>query len=314
MVLIPMAQLKILNRDKIEELNNAVCFFTLKNGRKIAYYEYGDPSGIPILFCHGTSSHVHVMLLHEAALRHGYRIIVPDRPGIGLSDFDPKRKLLDGADDIGLLADHLGIDRFGVMGISGGGPTILACAYRLKDRLNFAVDLAGAAPLYNDPDALKTLGAVDRFYAKLGRYLPLFLFQLPFALLGFQQKMLKNPQAFADMMRSSMCKADMELFMIPEMQYVFMRDFQELFRQGSRGPALDAQLIYHKWDFDITKITAHLEIRQGSEDRWVPPYFSQYLAKALPDAKLNIIEGQGHFYHMVYADSTLSFIDQIVKN
>jgi len=304
---------KILSRDKIDELNSAVRFFTLKSGRKIAYYEYGDLSGKPIIFCHGTGSHVHVMLLHEAAREHGYRIIVPDRPGVGLSDFYPQRKLLDGADDIALLADNLGIGKFGVMGISGGGPTVLACAYRLKDRLDFAVDLAGAAPLYSDKEALKKLGTIDRIYAKIGTHLPLFLFQIPFALLGFQQKRLKDPQAFANMMRSSMCDADMELFVTPEMQYVFMRDFQELFRQGSRGPALDAQLIYHKWDFDVSKITMHFEIRQGSEDRWIPPYFSQYLAKVLPDVKLNIIEGQGHFYHMAYADDTLSFVDKLAR-
>jgi pimeloyl-ACP methyl ester carboxylesterase len=306
-----MAQPRILSQERIEELNKTLRIFTLKGGRKIAYYQYGDPTGKPIFFCHGTGSHVHVMLLDDAARAHGYRIIVPDRPGVGLSDFSPQRKLLDGASDISLLADELGIEKFGLMGISGGGPTVLACAYSIPERLNFAVDLAGAVPLYNDPEALKKLGAIDRFYAKIGNYLPLFLFQIPFALLGFQQRMLKNPKAFSDMMRSSMCQADMELFNIPEMQYVFMRDFQELFRQGSCGPALDAQLIYHSWGFDVSKITMHLEIRQGSQDRWIPPYFSQYLANTLPDAKLNLIEGQGHFYHMAYADSTMSFVDQI---
>lgn len=302
---------KILNQARIEELNKTLSIFTLKAGRKIAYYQYGDPTGKPIFFCHGTGSHIHVMLLDDAARAHGYRIIVPDRPGVGLSDFDPRRKLLDGANDIGLLADELKIDKFGVMGISGGGPTLFACAYSLKERLNFVVDLAGAVPLYNDPEALKKLGTMDRFYAKFGAHLPLFLFQIPFALLGFQQKALKSPQAFVNMMRSSMCDADMELFSLPEMQYIFMRDFQELFRQGSRGPALDAQLIYHPWDFDIGAIATHVEIRQGSQDRWIPPYFSQYLAKTLPDAKLNIIEGQGHFYHMAYAEDTISFLGQL---
>lgn len=308
-----MTQPKILSRDRTEELNNAACFFTLKNGRKIAYYQYGDSSGEPIFFCHGTGSHVHVMLLDDSARRHGYRIIVPDRPGVGLSDFYPQRKILDGADDISLLADELKIDKFGIMGISGGGPTLLACAYRLKERLNFALDLAGAVPLYTDPEALKKLGAIDRFYAKVGAHLPLFLFQIPFALLGFQQKMLKSPKFFASMMRSSMCEADMKLFNIPEMQYVFMRDFQELFRQGSRGPALDAQLIYHPWGFDIRDINTRIEILQGSEDRWVPPYFSQHLATTAPNARLNMIEGQGHFYHMVYADNTMSFVDKISR-
>jgi len=299
---------EIISSAELEELNSRVSFFTKNNGKRIAFYEYGDKNGIPIIFCHGTGSHVHVMLLHNSAKRLGYRIIVPDRPGIGLSDFEPKRKLLDGADDIAALANHLGISRFGVMGISGGGPTLLACAYKLAERLMFVVDLAGAVPLYTDPIALKQLGSLDRFYAKLGAHMPLYLFQIPFAFLGFQQKILKNPKAFANMMRSSMCKEDMALFDIPQMQYLFMRDFQELFRQGARGPAFDAQLIYLPWEFDIRQIRVHVDIHQGSEDRWVPSYFSQYLVKTLPDATLTMIPGQGHFYHMAYAEDTLKML------
>ncbi|MDD4894382.1 MAG: alpha/beta hydrolase [Candidatus Omnitrophica bacterium] len=302
--------LEIISNSELESLNANVAFITKDTGRRIAFYEYGDPSGKPIFFCHGTGSHVHAMLLHNSAKRLGYRIIVLDRPGIGLSDFDPKRKLLDGASDIAELADHLHIDRFGLMGISGGNPTLLACAYKLPERLTFVVDLAGAAPLYTDPAALKQLGTMDRIFAKLGAHLPLGLFQIPFSLLGFQQKIMKSPKAFANMMRSSMCKADMELFDIPEMQYIFMRDFQELFRQGARGAALDAQLIYLPWEFDIRQIRIRVDIHQGSEDRWVPSYFSQYLAKTLPDAALTIIPSQGHFYHMAYAEETLKMINR----
>lgn len=301
---------EIINAEELERLNSQAAYMQTKDGRKLSYYQYGAKDGIPTFFCHGTGSHVHVMLFHKAAERCGYRIIVPDRPGIGSSEFQRNRKVLDGASDIANLADHLGIDKFGVIGISGGGPTLLACAYSLSPRLKFVVDLACAAPLYTDPVALKELGGVDRLYARLGAWLPLCLFQIPFALLGFQQKMLKNPQAFARMMQSSMCKSDMELFQDKDLQYLFMRDFQELFRQGSKGPSLDAQLIYHPWGFDVRDIKCHVDIRQGSEDRWIPPSFSRYLSNTLPDAKLFMIEGQGHFYHMVYAEETLKMIGE----
>lgn len=298
-----------INAEELERLNSQVAYMQTKDGRKLAYYQYGAADGIPTFFCHGTGSHVHVMLFHKAAERFGYRIIVPDRPGIGLSEFQEHRKILDGSSDIEALADHLGIDKFGVIGISGGGPTLLACAYSLAPRLRFVVDLACAVPLYTDPAALKELGWVDRLYARLGAHLPLCLFQIPFALLGFQQKTLKNPQAFAKMMQSSMCKADMALFQNKDLQYLFMRDFQELFRQGSKGAALDAMLIYRPWGFDLHEIKCHVDIRQGSEDRWIPPLFSRHLAGVLPDAKLYMIQGQGHFYHMVYAEETLKMIN-----
>jgi pimeloyl-ACP methyl ester carboxylesterase len=303
----------IISREEIEALQAQVKFLTLKDSRRIAFYEYGDPAGMPVIFCHGTGSHVHVMLLHHAAKRHNFRIIVPDRPGIGQSDFQPRRKLLDAVADISTLADHLGIAKFGVMGISGGGPTLFACAYALADRLLFVVDLACAVPLYTDPQALSKLGTMDRVYARLGAKLPLWLFQIPFSLLGFQQKTMKSPQAFAKMMSSSMCPADSELFAIPEMAYIFMRDFQELFRQGAKGGAFDAQLVYLNWGFDLRKIKTHVEIRQGAEDRWIPPMFSQYLSKTLPDSTLDLIPGQGHFYHMAYADDTLDAVTRLIK-
>lgn len=300
---------EIISVEELERLNSQVAYIQTRDGRRLSYYQYGAKNGIPTFFCHGTGSHIHAMLFNRAAQEFGYRIIVPDRPGIGLSEFYRQRKILDGASDIAALADHLGIDKFGIIGISGGGPTLLACAYSLASRLKFVVDLACAVPLYTNPAALKELGWIDRLYAKLGIWLPLCLFQLPFSLLGFQQKILKNPQAFAKMMISSMCKADMELFQDKNLQYLFMRDFQELFKQGSKGPALDAQLIYYPWGFDIRDIKCHVDIRQGSEDRWIPPFFSRYLAGVLPDAKLHMIQGQGHFYHMIYAEETLKMIN-----
>jgi pimeloyl-ACP methyl ester carboxylesterase len=299
---------EIISAEELEKLNSQVAYIQMKDGRRLSYYQYGAKDGIPTFFCHGTGSHIHVMLFHKAAEKFGYRIIVPDRPGIGLSEFYGNRKILDGAGDIAALADHLGIDKFGVIGISGGGPTLLACAHLLAPRLKFVVDLACAVPLYADPSALKELGRIDRIFAKLGTWLPLCLFQIPFALLGLQQTMLKSPQAFAKMMQSSMCKADMELFKDKNLQYLFMRDFQELFKQGSKGPSLDAQLIYHPWGFDVHDIKCHVDIRQGSEDRWIPQSFSRYLAGVLPNAKLYMIPGQGHFYHMVYAEETLKMI------
>jgi pimeloyl-ACP methyl ester carboxylesterase len=103
----------------------------------------------------------------------------------------------------------------------------------------------------------------------------------------------------------------MELFDEPQMQYLFMRDFQELFHQGSRAAALDAQLIYLPWGFDLRQIRIHVDIRQGTDDRWIPPYFSQYLAKTLPNAMIEMIPGQGHFYHLAYAEETLIRITHI---
>jgi pimeloyl-ACP methyl ester carboxylesterase len=297
---------ELISPEEIERLSAQTEWLEMRGGRRLAYYQYGARDGIPTFFCHGSGSHVHATLFHKAAEKFGYRFIVPDRPGVGLSDFDPKRTILDGARDIAHLAGHLGIEKFGVAGLSGGGPTLFACAHAFPSRLKFVVDLACATPLFTDAKAIGELGLADRIFAKLGQWTPLALFQIPFAYL---KRQMKTAESFARTFRSSMCPADAKLFENPTLQYMFLRDWQELFRQGTKEAALDAQLIYHPWGFDLRDIRCHVDVRHGTEDRWVPLSFSKYLETVVPDVTLHRLEGQGHFYHMVYAEEMFGMLE-----
>ena len=103
----------------------------LPDGRVLAYEEYGVPTGFPILSFHGgLSSRLDAAPAHEAAVATGVRLIAPDRPGMGLSTYQPGRRLLDWPADVAHLADALGIERFAVMGWSAGGPYAAVCAAR----------------------------------------------------------------------------------------------------------------------------------------------------------------------------------------
>jgi pimeloyl-ACP methyl ester carboxylesterase len=94
----------------------------LNDGRTLACCEYGDPTGDPIFYAHGgPSSRLEALIFDKTARQYGFRLIATDRPGMGLSTFKPGRVLLDYPRDIGELTDTLEIDRFGVMGWSGGG-------------------------------------------------------------------------------------------------------------------------------------------------------------------------------------------------
>src|SRR5437868_5685888 len=67
---------------------------TLRDGSRLAYGEYGDPSGIAVFYFHGTpGSRLEGTIADEAAGRLGVRLIAIDRPGIGFSAFKPRRKL-----------------------------------------------------------------------------------------------------------------------------------------------------------------------------------------------------------------------------
>jgi pimeloyl-ACP methyl ester carboxylesterase len=58
----------------------------------------------------------------------------------------PGRSFLDWPDDVTAVADQIGIDRFAVLGLSGGGGYVLACSYKVPGRLTAAVILSGMGP------------------------------------------------------------------------------------------------------------------------------------------------------------------------
>src|SRR5262245_47793170 len=109
---------------------------TLPDGRVLAYQSFGvSPDAASakapttIFYFHGfPASRLEGALWHDVALRLHVRLVAPDRPGMGLSAFQPARRILDWPGDVLALADHLDVQRFGVIGASGGGPYVLACA------------------------------------------------------------------------------------------------------------------------------------------------------------------------------------------
>ena len=118
---------------------------TLCSGHTLGYAQFGHPNGYPLVFLHGfPSSRLEAWSLHEMLLRKHIRLIAPDRPGYGLSTPQPRRRMLDHASDVLQLMDKLKVERFAVLGGSGGGPYALACAREMsKERLK-AVGLLAA--------------------------------------------------------------------------------------------------------------------------------------------------------------------------
>ena len=112
--------------------------FELPDGRVLGYAEYGASQGKPLFYFHGwPSSRIEFAALngHKLASELNVRVIAVDRPGFGLSDYKPRYRFTDWPQDVARLADHLGFDRFPVMGYSASSPYTLACAHTLADRL-----------------------------------------------------------------------------------------------------------------------------------------------------------------------------------
>ncbi|MCP4936236.1 MAG: alpha/beta hydrolase, partial [bacterium] len=121
----------------------------LRNGRKLGYAEYGSPEGTAVIYFHGfPSSRLDWQLFNDndMLVELNARIIAPDRPGYGLSDFTRHRKIADWSEDVVALADALKIERFAVLGISGGGPYAAACAFGIRERLVKVGIVCGMGP------------------------------------------------------------------------------------------------------------------------------------------------------------------------
>ena len=145
---------------------------TLPDGRRLGHAELGDADGHPLFFFHGTPGSRFVLSERDAIAQiPGARFLLPERPGYGLSDPKPGRTLLGWADGVEALAAYLGLDRFVVGGLSGGGPHALACAYRLPERVAAALLLASPSPT-DRPGVTRGMAFGNRLGIFLGRIAP----------------------------------------------------------------------------------------------------------------------------------------------
>jgi len=139
----------------------------LPDGRRLAFAEYGDPSGVPVVSLHGTpGGRLGGALHHERYARQGLRVIAPERPGYGESDAAPGRTVRSFADDVIALLDAEGLGSAFVVGGSGGGPHALAVAAAAPDRVRAVGVLVGAAPLLPE-EVAQQVEANQRVHAAL---------------------------------------------------------------------------------------------------------------------------------------------------
>jgi pimeloyl-ACP methyl ester carboxylesterase len=266
-------------------------FITLKNDRKLAYAEYGDPGGMPVFFFHGMPGSRYFRPPDEVTARLHVRLICLDRPGYGESTFQPGRRILDWPGDIASLADHLRVGKFAVAGHSGGGPYVAACAYALPDRITSAAVLSGAGPV-EAPDGTRGMSAVNKFGISVGRFIPWPFWQAMIWL--FYHRRARDPAAAMERGNRMRPKADDEQLRKPEVREVCLRSEIEAFRSGLCGLAWDAHLLTLPWDFPLEEIHIPVHLWHGSEDDQVPVAMAQHIAGKIPGCKITICENEAH--------------------
>jgi len=276
----------------IPPVREATC--TTGDGRTLAFMERGAPDGLPVFALHGTPGS-RLMRHADPHLyeRHGVRWIAYDRPGYGRSGPQIGRSVADGPADVAAIADELGLDRFAVVGGSGGAPHALACGALLGDRVIRVGALVTPAPWdAEDIDFFEGLADLNvrEFNAALeGRE----------AIEAFLQPYVDGIRADVDgvieEVLTELPEIDRRRASKPEQRAIMRESWTESVRQGVRGWADDDLEFAKPWGFDLGDVTVETRVWQGELDVLTPRQHGEYVASRLPNARFEVLEGGGHF-------------------
>ncbi|HUY98853.1 MAG TPA: alpha/beta hydrolase [Thermomicrobiaceae bacterium] len=272
----------------------------LRDGRRLAYADHGVSSGRPCLFFHGIpGSRRQPELIADEARAAGLRVIGVDRPGFGGSTYQPGRRFLDWPADVAALAAALELDRFAVVGISGGSAYALACAVTLPASLSAVVLLSGMGPL-DDPAVgpmLPRFSRSMRLGVRLARIAPRVALRL-LARQVARDSALTDPLA---RWAAMMSPADRALLARPGVATALRADIAESVCQGPVGMAWDLALYARPWGFRIGDVPVPVLLWHGDDDWNVPAEFGRGLARALPNCRAHFWPGEGHLAAISHA-------------
>jgi pimeloyl-ACP methyl ester carboxylesterase len=260
----------------------------LGDGRKLGYAEWGPRDAPAVLYFHGFPSCRHEPLLALPFIEHldvTARVVALDRPGYGLSSFQSKRGFLDWPRDVAEAADQLGIDRFSVLGVSGGCPYALACGYVLGERVERIGIVVGAAPL-------EASGMSDTLMARLATANRVVR-RVQFAAVSLL--LTAMPGRSVNRTVSTMGEADKALMERADVRRWFTALVKEAMVHLGRGGAYEAGLYRKPWGFDPADVPVETLLWYAGDDRWIPPSAGRWLAERLPYGQFTLWPEHGHF-------------------
>lgn len=268
-------------------------YVRLADSRRLSFSTYGPESSQPVMFFHGMPGSRldqpgNIYELNELDVR----LIVPDRPGYGYSDFQEGRQLLDWPDDVRQLANHLDLDQFSLIGYSGGGPYAAACAQQIPDRLSTVALISSPAPFDAEgitPEMLPSSHVLlesaaadpDQTRQQLDAVAP-------------------APEAMMAIVADTLSDVDKAVAADKEFQQHFLESLNEVYRQGLKGYVWDMSLLAQPWGFNLADIKTPITIWHGECDTNVPSAMGRYLSKTIPKTTDNFLVDAGHFQIFMY--------------
>lgn len=255
---------------------------------KYGICEYGAPKGSPLFYFHGYSgSRIdgYIYNFDELGNDLNVRIIAIDRPGIGLTDYRQNSTLLSWPNDVYKVADALKIERFSILGISGGGPYALACAFIMNERLQkvFVISPMGPAT-YNR--SLEGMAMLVPRQARNLRYM---------MAVGFMLGIKYFRWALKSALKGYLSDADIKYLSHHSREPYLMESVKENFRSGLKGYLNDSEIYGNDWGFKLLDIKREVNLWHGSTDRNVYIETAKHIAAEIPYCNAHWFEGEGHF-------------------
>jgi pimeloyl-ACP methyl ester carboxylesterase len=265
----------------------------LRDGRTLEYADLGEASGTPVLFFPGTPGTAgQGVVLADAVREHRIRLVAVSRPGYGASTTSPPG-LSSVAADACELADELGVERFAVLGASGGGPFALAVAAAAPHRVT-CVAVHAAPGSYADV-APETLGEDDRralALAAAGDVAGAMRLEGVAAEAEMGGLRELSDADFSAALASMVPPGESWLDRHPAAKVAFQADFRRAITPID-GAVRDNLSWLGKWDIDLAHVSLPVRLVYGESDGMAPLPHAEWLRDRLPRAELHVVAG-GH--------------------
>ncbi|WP_341927224.1 alpha/beta hydrolase [Nocardioides psychrotolerans] len=282
----------------------------VRDGRRLSFAEYGAPRGPAIVWMHGTPGarrQIPFEARHYAEV-HGLRIIGIDRPGIGSSTPHLYPNLVDWTGDLALLLDALAVDTCRLIGLSGGGPYVLAAGAALSERVHGVGVLGGVAPTAG-PDAAE--GGIIQLAVALAPLLTVGRVPLGIALTGAIRLVKPLAGPGLDLYAAVQPPGDKNLLSRPEFKAMFLDDLLNGSRFQTSAPLSDLVLFTRDWGFRAADVSVPVRWWHGDDDHIVPFRHGQHMVDRLPDATMTVIDGESHLGGLGIAEEVISTLMEL---
>ena len=276
----------------------------LDGGRNLAFQEYGDPKGEPVIHCHSVlgSRLEQAFNAEDICKQKNVRLIVLDRPGFGSSDPDPDACFAKWPHDLVQLLDFLEIKQCSLTGYAMGGQYALACASEIPERIKrIAIISAGMTP--ETTEDYEQIVPLYKMNNRLARHVPKVYGLLSSVLV---KGVLNDPENFFGQLSEKLDAADQEIMGSDGFKSEMFASLREGFKQGGKASSRDIVQYMHDWGFDLNKITVPVDIWHGDKDHHVPCILSNKFESVLSHKRYFTEPGMGHYMFYTHWEKILT--------